>query len=126
MANHCPARLRAVATLLAGVALLSACSGDDESPTSTGGATIQQFGAAERVEVESFDARLLDGASVASDHLAGTVVVYNVWGSWCAPCRQEAPDLREVSLEYAEDVRFVGLNVRDDVAAARAFERQFD
>ena len=32
--------------------------------------------------------------TVALDDYAGKVVVLNVWGSWCGPCRAEAPDLQ--------------------------------
>lgn len=56
-----------------------------------------------------------------SDHL-GEVVVLNVWASWCAPCRAEAPVLEAVWREVQDDgVQFVGLNTRDTEAAALAF-----
>ena len=64
-------------------------------------------------------------AQVRSD-LAGTIVVINVWGSWCAPCRAETPDLVRVAKENANrGVRFVGINTRDNPAAAKAFVRSF-
>lgn len=56
----------------------------------------------------------------------GKVVVLNVWGSWCAPCRAEATDLAEASNETRDVAAFVGLNVRDNsIDAARAFSRAF-
>ena len=58
---------------------------------------------------------------------AGKVVVLNVWGSWCAPCRQEAKDLQQASVETAADAQFIGINSRDsDPATAEAFVRAFD
>ena len=58
--------------------------------------------------------------------LRGQVVVVNVWGSWCNPCREEAPVLARLSREYADrGVQFVGLNVKDSRAAAIAFEEEF-
>ena len=36
----------------------------------------------------------LDGAPLDVAAFRGKVVVLNVWGSWCAPCRKEAPDLQ--------------------------------
>jgi thiol-disulfide isomerase/thioredoxin len=53
-------------------------------------------------------------------------VVYNVWGSWCPPCREEAPDLQRVWQEAKTNgVQFVGIDVKDNDAAARAFEREY-
>ena len=56
----------------------------------------------------------------------GKTVVVTVWGSWCAPCRKEAPWVVEASEELGEDVQFVGINIRDgSTAQAEAFERKF-
>jgi cytochrome c biogenesis protein CcmG/thiol:disulfide interchange protein DsbE len=53
-------------------------------------------------------------------------LVLNVWASWCIPCRSEAPLLRIAHEAFGEDVRFIGLNVRDDQDEARAFLNEFD
>lgn len=67
----------------------------------------------------------LSGRPVDVSALRGAPVVLNVWGSWCAPCRTEAPVLRAASAAYAgQGVKFVGINVKDNVAAATAFERR--
>jgi thiol-disulfide isomerase/thioredoxin len=68
----------------------------------------------------------LDGASFDLADLRGDVVVINAWGSWCNPCRAEAPDLTRVARETAAlQVRFVGIDTRDNAASARAFVRTF-
>src|SRR5262249_12626144 len=57
---------------------------------------------------------------------AGKVVVLNVWGSWCGPCRSEAADLVQVAETTAgEGVRFIGINVRDSQSAGADFARDF-
>jgi thiol-disulfide isomerase/thioredoxin len=53
---------------------------------------------------------------------SGHVTVVNVWGSWCTPCREEAPDFAEAYGAYAsKGVEFVGIDTRDDNAAALAY-----
>ena len=51
-------------------------------------------------------------------------VVVNVWASWCAPCRSEAPALVALS-ELYPDVSFVGILTRDNLPSARAFVKRF-
>ena len=68
----------------------------------------------------------LEGEELVLADFAGTVVVMNVWGSWCSPCRAEAPILQEVYSETRKrGVAFLGLNTRDQEAAAIAFEDSF-
>ncbi|WP_460818683.1 TlpA family protein disulfide reductase [Nocardioides korecus] len=87
---------------------------------------MEQIKPVDRVKVPPVQGRTLDGAHFESrDHL-GNVLVINVWGSWCAPCRAEAPVLRRVSSETKrQGVQFVGIDVRDNDAAAIAFERRY-
>ncbi|MFF3213410.1 TlpA disulfide reductase family protein [Streptomyces sp. NPDC002886] len=67
----------------------------------------------------------LDGKPLGLTEFRGQVVVLNVWGSWCGPCRAEADDLERLSGQTrAQGVRFLGINTRDpDRAAAQSFVR---
>ena len=56
----------------------------------------------------------------------GDVVVLNFWGSWCAPCRDEAPGLGTLASQLQpRGVRFVGIDIRDQSDAAQAFMQDF-
>jgi cytochrome c biogenesis protein CcmG/thiol:disulfide interchange protein DsbE len=69
---------------------------------------------------------LSGGGSISLDDFRGTVVVLNFWASWCGPCRLEAPALQATWEAYRDrGVRFLGVDYRDDRAAARAFIDEF-
>ena len=67
------------------------------------------------------------GSTIALSSLKGQVIVLNFWASWCLPCRDEAPGLREAweRSRGQQRVRFLGVNELDDEAGARAFQREF-
>ena len=62
------------------------------------------------------------------DAFAGDVVVVNFWGSWCAPCRVEQPDLNEVAEAYRDQgVSFLGVDVAEiSETNGIAHEEEFD
>ena len=59
---------------------------------------------------------LMDPArTVSVDDFAGKVVVINVWGQWCGPCRAEASALQRVyDVTRANGVALLGIDVRDN------------
>lgn len=109
--------------------LVSACG---TPPRASGGfvggdGALTRVPVAERKPAPHITGELLDGGTFDSARLAGKVIVYNVWGSWCAPCRKEAPALAEASKKAGDKAVFVGINIRDlDKAPAQAFVRAFD
>ena len=126
-----PSRRTVLSALaIAAVPGLAGCgesSADQSAGFVSGDGIIEQVPPAERKVLLSITGELLQGGTYDSRELLGMVVVYNVWGSWCAPCREEAPALRKVADETRPDgVRFMGINVRDNDASALAFERRYD
>jgi cytochrome c biogenesis protein CcmG/thiol:disulfide interchange protein DsbE len=85
---------------------------------SCGGPSVDISSVPELEDIDADDVETLLAES-------STPVVVNVWASWCVPCRSEAPLLEKAAASTGEDVRFVGLNVRDDQEGARAFIAEF-
>lgn len=126
-------RPRALPLLLACLATLvaltgcSSLSGAGDKGFVSGDGQIRTLAPEERDAPVELSGRDLAGDPLDLADLRGSVVVVNVWGSWCGPCDAEAPDLVEVSQDYAEagdPVQFVGVNHRDSIPNAQAFERK--
>jgi thiol-disulfide isomerase/thioredoxin len=101
-------------------------AGDQKGYVSGDGA-VETIPEADRAEPVELSGELLDGTAWDSTSARGDVLVVNVWGSWCAPCVAEAPDLQKVWSELqAEEapVRFVGINFREDPARGAAFAKK--
>lgn len=96
------------------------------SGSGTGGSGLTLYPGDKGIPLPTVSGRTITGSRLSLQNLRGHVLVLNVWGSWCAPCRAEAPDLARISkATYPRGVRFVGIDVRDNPAAGRAFERHF-
>ncbi|MEW2610404.1 TlpA disulfide reductase family protein [Streptomyces sp. NPDC047880] len=130
-------RVRRSATLSAGLAvtalLVSACGsggtsgggGNTNFVTGTDGvATVAQ---GKRTPAPDLSGKTIAGKTLDVADYKGKVVVLNVWGSWCNPCRAEAKYFAKVSKAYADKgVQFVGINTRDtSTGAALAFEKDW-
>lgn len=76
-----------------------------------------------------FAAVTMDGTEVASGDLLGAPYMLNIWATWCAPCRQEMPELQELHDAYADrGFRVVGVSVDDRGATdqIQAFIEEID
>lgn len=80
--------------------------------------------AGKRGDAPDVTGTLLDGRPFELSSLRGHVVVLNFWGSWCPPCRAEAPELMATyTATRASGVRFIGVDIKDERQLAAAFDR---
>jgi thiol-disulfide isomerase/thioredoxin len=127
-------RARAVAVLAALLVTVGCATGDDAVVAggqfefvSPGGLTTIRYDPPDergRVSGLSGDDLMNEGGTISLDDFAGKVVVLNLWGSWCGPCRSEADDLQRVQDATAADgVAILGIDLRDNRDAAADFIR---
>jgi thiol-disulfide isomerase/thioredoxin len=82
------------------------------------------FTVGDRDPAPKLSGRTLDGQDLDVASLKGRVVVVNFWAQWCNPCRAEAKNLNAVYAETkGKGVSFVGIDIKDEDVAARAFQR---
>ncbi|MBO0805794.1 MAG: TlpA family protein disulfide reductase [Nocardiopsaceae bacterium] len=89
-----------------------------------GGTSAWLYAAGHRPVAPDFSGTTLTGSHLSFSSYKGKAVVLNFWGSWCGPCRGEAPTLAVLSQKYAKDgVSFIGDDVQDTPTNALAFAR---
>ncbi|MFF6960361.1 MULTISPECIES: redoxin domain-containing protein [unclassified Streptomyces] len=127
---------RSAAALVGAAALAmttAACSSTSTSGTDNtnfmgGTGEINVLKAADRKPAPDISGKTVTGGTDSLAAYKGKVVVVNIWGSWCAPCRAEAPNLAEVAnADKDKGVQFLGINTRDlDVSNAERFDKRFE
>lgn len=83
--------LRHVTPVLLSVALLGACAGTSKQTPSPADATLTRVGDA----APALSVATLTGDTFDLTDQRGKVVVLSWWATWCPPCRQEMPALRD-------------------------------
>ncbi|MEH6593480.1 MAG: TlpA disulfide reductase family protein [Halioglobus sp.] len=101
-----------IATLILAAVLLTACG-------------EQRFQA---LEAENFTLPRLDGSGELSlEDFRGDVVYLSFWASWCQPCRQEMPYLKQLWQRHeGEGFQVLAINVESDSTLAKDFAQQFE
>jgi thiol-disulfide isomerase/thioredoxin len=126
---------RALVAAVAALLVLTGCSagkdavavgGEFEFVAPGGRTTIHYDPPASRGAVSGISGQSVQdpGRIVGLDDHRGEVVVLNVWGTWCTPCREEMPDLQFVQDQTGgQGVAVLGIDFRDDREAAADFLR---
>ena len=65
---------------------------------------------------KNFEKKDMNGKTVSLEKLRGKYVLLDFWGSWCGPCRESHPHLKELYEKYKKQVIFINVaqeNTRD-------------
>jgi thiol-disulfide isomerase/thioredoxin len=125
-------RAASLVSAVAAVTLLAACSATPGASSAapdkgyvSGDGSVRVVAPSDRKAAISLSGKTIEGVPLDVSTYRGKVVVVNVWGSWCDPCQREATAL-ERSWQATRDngVQFVGVDIRDQASAARAFQRK--
>jgi thiol-disulfide isomerase/thioredoxin len=114
-----------VAVLLAGALTVTLLTqGKDNGSASTTSDGVVEYQAAQRPLAPNVTGNSLTGSTIKLSSYRGKTVVLNFWGSWCPPCRAEAPTLQVLDEQYSsKGVAFLGDDVGDTPTNALAFIR---
>jgi thiol-disulfide isomerase/thioredoxin len=96
-------------------------TGSEFQFVSPGGQTEISYEGEQRKSIGNVSGESLldEGKQISLADFAGKVVVINIWGSWCGPCRVEAPQLQALSDQTkASGVEVLGIDVRDEQRSA--------
>jgi thiol-disulfide isomerase/thioredoxin len=110
--------------------LVTGCSsleGTGDKGFVTGDGEVNVVKAIDRGDPVELKGTDLDGDPIDIADYRGKPVVVVVWGSWCGPCRAEAPDVVSAAKEIGGSAQFLGINLRNaSTTDAQAFVRNFD
>ncbi len=91
-------------------------------------ASAPLYPAQKEAQPTDFEVDLLSGETFRLSNQKGKVVLMNIWATWCAPCREETPELVDLYEKY-KDEGYVTLGVSIDEqgeSVVRPFMEEYD
>jgi cytochrome c biogenesis protein CcmG/thiol:disulfide interchange protein DsbE len=67
----------------------------------------------------------LDGSRVRLSDLRGRPVLVNFWASWCAPCREEMPEIVRAYGAHAGALTVLAVDLQENTEQVRQFASEF-
>lgn len=91
--------------------LVAGCSSDNKEGDAQKTEPLEQldpystrlYPAQQEAKARDFEITLMSGDSFKLSEHQGKVVLLNIWATWCAPCREETPDLEALYQKYKDD-----------------------
>jgi cytochrome c biogenesis protein CcmG, thiol:disulfide interchange protein DsbE len=78
-------------------------------------------------QVPDFTLRRDDGQTTSLADFRGKIVVLNFWASWCGPCVDELPSLKQFAQKYSGDNLVVlGVSLDEDPDAYQSFLKKYE
>ena len=96
-----------------------------QTPAANAGEGQDPSAALEGKPAPDFSLQTLDGKTVKLSDLKGSVVVLDMWATWCPPCREGLPHLDETyQAMKADGLKAFAVNVREEKAQVQGFVDQ--
>lgn len=81
---------------------------------------------ASHLPAPDFNLSQLDGPTLRLSSYRDKIVLLDFWATWCAPCREETPNLVNLQKEYGDrGLQIIGVSMDDSAEPVHAFYRQF-
>lgn len=78
-------------------------------------------------EAPTFNVTDIDGKPIDLSKYKGNVIIINFWATWCDPCVQEFPNVKQMYTKFkGKGVQFIGVSLDDDIEDLRGFVKQFE
>lgn len=90
--------------------------------------SVPLYKSKKQVEASDFKAKLINGKTFRLSNQKGKVVLMNIWATWCAPCREETPELVNLYNKYKDDgLVIVGVSIdKQGESVVRPFMKKYD
>ena len=88
-------------------------------PADDGGVKVIRF-ASNAIETPPFLLPDLQGHVISTAQFPGHVVLLSFWATWCPPCREEIPELKELQDRYKDQLQVIGVSMDDEPPQAVA------
>ncbi len=106
--------------------LLQGCSSDTASEADNAMVATTQYTLTD-TEGQTYSVQKEAESFILKGHEKG-IVIYDVFATWCPPCRAEAPHLASLQKKHANDLIILGITIEEDITAARLneFKNQYN